>query len=51
MTDVLCRADHRVLHCIKFDLFRVRTNPNAKKYRFAVSFLVVASAFEGYFSL
>jgi hypothetical protein len=39
------------LHCTKFDLARVGANPNAKKYRSAVSFRVVAGAFGGYFSL
>jgi len=36
-----------LLRCIKFDLESVRTNPNAKKYRSAVSFLVVRRAFGG----
>ncbi|PTB27828.1 hypothetical protein C9I56_15550 [Paraburkholderia caribensis] len=33
-----------LLRCIKFDSAEVRTNPNAKKYRSAVSFLVAAVA-------
>jgi hypothetical protein len=34
----------RLLHCIKFDNESARINPNAKKYRSAVSFLVAAIA-------
>jgi hypothetical protein len=33
-----------LLHCIKFDSAEARTNPNAKKYRSTVSFLVAAIA-------
>ncbi|MFP3571029.1 hypothetical protein, partial [Paraburkholderia sp. SIMBA_030] len=45
-------ALHRaLLHCIILDLRPVGTYPNAKKYRYAVSFLVVARAFQDYFSL
>ncbi|MGH8781068.1 hypothetical protein [Paraburkholderia sp.] len=33
-----------LLHCVKFDTDRVRANPNAKKYRLGVSFLVVSNA-------
>jgi len=44
----LCRP---ILHCTKFDFIRVGANPNAKKYRSAVSFRVVAGAFDGYFLL
>jgi len=33
-----------LLHCIKFDSTEARTNPNAKKYRWTVSFLVAAIA-------
>jgi hypothetical protein len=40
-----------LLHCTKFDLAGLGANPNAKKYRSAVSFRVVAGAFGGYFLL
>ncbi|GAB6846532.1 hypothetical protein JCM10599A_03360 [Paraburkholderia kururiensis] len=33
-----------LLHCTKFDLERVGTNPNAKKYRSGVSFRVAPRA-------
>jgi hypothetical protein len=36
-----------LLQCIKFDIQSVRSNPDAKKYQSAVSFLVVRGAFEG----
>jgi hypothetical protein len=38
------RALAMLLHCIKFDSERVGINPNAKKYRSAVLFLVAAIA-------
>ncbi|CAM2191650.1 protein of unknown function [Paraburkholderia kururiensis] len=37
-------ALRRLLHCTKFDLKRVGTNPNAKKYRSGVSFRVAPRA-------
>ncbi|BCF96058.1 hypothetical protein PPGU19_006270 [Paraburkholderia sp. PGU19] len=38
------QAIARLLRCIKFDSAEARTNPNAKKYQSAVSFLVAAVA-------
>jgi hypothetical protein len=49
--DALHPAEAVLLRCIKFDVFGVGANPDAKKYRLAVSFLVVLDAFGVYFSL
>ena len=44
-------ASQSLLHCVKSAAARARITPDAKKYWSTVSFLVVARAFEGYFSV